>query len=347
MKARLITSFKDLPENLQKQYSGLEDTLDHFSLPFKVSEEYLKKISTIGGPLSLQVFPGIEEHNIALDESDDPLSEKDFSVCPGVIHRYKNRILILVTDNCDMNCRHCFRRFYTGTGYGRISKKNITIALDYVKKNRDIHEVIFSGGDPLTLPLTQLKEIISPFLQISRPLLFRISTRIPIVSPSRINSKLLQYLKSIPSLWLVMQVNHNNELFGLSEEVITHIKETGIPMLSQTVLLKNINDDSTVLKNLFTKLSYLGVKPYYLFQMDLAKGTSHFRVPLLKGVKLMKQLRNELSGLSLPVYAVDLPRGGGKIPLTESYFMGTEGDQLLFENLDGEKFSYPANNKIS
>jgi lysine 2,3-aminomutase len=309
-------------------------------LSFKSNSYYLKLAEKHNG-IRKQVIPEAAEFNFLESESPDPLAEKIHSPLPRMIHRYKNRIAVLVTDTCSIHCRHCFRRSFTGKGHDTISQEECDCITAYLNEHKEVQEVLLTGGDILTLTDDLILNILGRFRAVSEDLVIRLATRIPSVLPGRITPELAESLSKFTPLWMVIQYNHPAELTPQSKIALKQIREAGIPMVNQSVLLKGINDDSDTLAQLFQGLLSQGVKPYYLFQGDLAQGTSHFRVSLSRGWQIMDELRQKVSGLALPTYAVDLPGGGGKIPLTRSLLVREDVDGYVFKNSDDQEYRYP------
>jgi lysine 2,3-aminomutase len=292
-------------------------------------------------PIRRQCVPRADEFIRRPGELRDPLGDEIHTRVPRLIHRYRDRALLLVTDECAVSCRYCFRRYYAGRGGGSLGGEELKIAAAYLKSHPGIKECLLSGGDPLTLDDESLFEI-SDMLREARPaLILRFSSRIPVVLPSRITRRLARGLGRRRPFWGIIHVNHPRELGPACTEALSRLVEAGVPLLSQTVLLRGVNDDAAVLEELFRGLISRGVKPYYLFQGDLAEGTGHFRVSPERGWEIMRALRNRVSNLALPEYAVDLPGGGGKIPLARSYLKGEDKDSWIFENIEGKEYRYP------
>ena len=309
-------------------------------LPLLVNPYFLK-LAEKSEPLRSQCIPTVHERKTADCESLDPLTEGPYSPVPRMIHRYPNRVAILTTDQCAMHCRHCFRRSFTGKGNSPLKAEELKPMLEYIASHSEIREVLLTGGDPLTMETRSLLFMIRKFRELSDSLVIRLATRTPSVLPGRIDPKISQGLSESGPLWVITQFNHPDELTDESRQALKYLRDAGLPLMSQTVLLKGINDDAEVLGELFQKLLVEGVKPYYLFQGDLAEGTSHFRTSLDKGWEIMAQLRQTISGLAMPVYAVDLPGGGGKIPLSESLLVKKNKNGYLFRNPRGDLFTYP------
>lgn len=317
------------------------------TLGFAVTPYYLSLAGTgYNDPVRRQCIPSICEYKTLPYENDDPLSDVSFSPVERLVHRYRDRALILVTDECAVYCRHCFRRHFSSRRNGALSTAELNACVGYINSRPEIHEVILSGGDPLTLEDDKLLHIIRVLREgVERPLVFRLASRTPVVMPQRITSKLIDGLKGSGAIFLLTQFNHRKEITPESSAAVLDLVNAGIPVLNQAVLLRGINDSVEALADLFQGLLEIKVKPYYLFQGDLASGTSHFRVSLERGMKLYKELRRTVSGMALPVYAVDLPQGGGKIPLTENYLEALiddgEGKRYRFTGPDGQRYYYP------
>jgi lysine 2,3-aminomutase len=292
-------------------------------------------------PIRRQCIPGSGELAVREGELPDPLGDELYTKVPRLIHHYADRALLLVTDECAVCCRYCFRRHYAGGGRGIIRGSELRGVGSYLKSHPEIHEVILSGGDPLTLDDGRLFGLID-ILREARPgLILRLSTRIPAALPSRVTRRLARGLGQRQPLWGVVHINHPKELTEECDEALRRLVSAGTPLVSQTVLLRGVNDNEAVLEELFRGLVARRVKPYYLFQADLAAGTGHFRVPLARGQAIMRGLRRRLSALALPEYALDLPGGGGKVPLTPSYKKSEDRDCAIFENICGKEYRYP------
>ncbi len=310
-------------------------------LAFKGTPYYLA-LASESEALRRQVVPRSAELEFLDSESPDPLSEEIHSPLPRMVHRYRNRIALLLTDSCALHCRHCFRRSFTGKNHRNLTTSECEQVIDYVNSHPEVQEILITGGDPLTLSTGYLRDILGRFRGglTNQNIIFRMATRVPAVLPDRIDQELLDLLKENHPLWMVIQFNHPDELTHDSRSALKRIREAGIPMVNQSVLLSGINDDSDILAALFQQLLAEGVKPYYLFQGDLARGTSHFRAPLERGWKIMDELRLKVSGLALPTYAVDLPGGGGKIPLSRSLLVEEREEGYVFKNSEESKELY-------
>lgn len=341
MKER-ISSIKKLPPcfKLSEEELSFLHKPPPGALPFAVTPYYLSLCSKDDpdDPLRRQCIPTTRESKFKEYELEDPLGDKRYLACTRLVHRYRDRALLLVTDHCAMYCRHCFRR--SSAGKGRLSSRELNLAVTYCKEHNEIKEIILSGGDPLTLEDDRLTDIIRAFRTIREELVIRIHSRIPVVLPQRITSGLVSSLGGLHPLWLVTQFNHPREITPESSEALARLAASGIILLNQTVLLKGINDSFETLELLFRSLVRLGVKPYYLFQGDLARGTSHFRTSILEGLRLYRKLSN-LSGLLRPMYAVDLPGGGGKVVLDSGAAEGSLAGWLKLKSQEGKIYRYP------
>ena len=311
-------------------------------LPFAVTPYYLELAEDrADDPIRRQFVPSEAELTTRAYELTDPLGEERFMPVPRLIHRYTDRALVLTTDSCAVHCRHCFRRRFTGSGRGAPTMHELTSIASYIESHAEIREVLLSGGDPLTLATPRLGELVDRLRSVRGDLVLRIATRVPVVAPDRVDRSVVELLAGVRPVWMVVQVNHPRELTAASESVLSSIVAAGVPVVTQTVLLRGVNDSVSVLESLFSRLVGLMVKPYYLFQGDLAPGTSHFRVSIDRGLSIMRELRRRISGLAMPVYAVDCPDGGGKVPLTEQYLEKRVDGWYILRAPDGTRYQYP------
>jgi len=316
------------------------------SLPLLITDYYLSLIdpSDPDDPLRRQVVPTAVENLETASESPDPLAETAHSHGQRLIHRYSNRVAFLATDLCAQYCRHCFRRRFTGNMQGPATEAEVDSTARYLKEHSGIRELLLTGGDPLTLSNKNLFSMIKKFRNASPSLVIRICTRMPVVQPQRITADLVQGLSGFDTapFYLMVQFNHPRELTREAIGAVAMFVDAGIPAMNQSVLLRGINDNADTLEQLCNALVLARIKPYYLFQGDLVSGTSDFRVPLERGMAIEQELRKRLSGLAMPVYAADLPDGGGKVPLVQSYLKGKTYDGAwLFSTLEGQMRTYP------
>lgn len=291
-------------------------------------------------PIAAQYVPTEAERVTLPYESADPIGDTRWLVTDRLVHHYADRALLLVSDRCAVYCRHCFRRHFTGHGGGRLTEAQLDAACDYLARTPAIKEILLSGGDPLMLSDHDLAALIARLKGIDRGYIIRVCTRLPVVLPSRVSDSLARTLGEHESIWVVIHTNHPREVTDELRAAVRRLLGAGVPVVNQTVLLRGINDDVDTLEELFRGLVRAGVKPYYLFQGDLAAGTAHFRVPMERGIALMGELRARLSGLALPTYAVDLPGGAGKVAV-ESSLIRLEPDACVLRGPDGKEYRYP------
>lgn len=315
------------------------------SLPVLITDYYMNLIDKKNpdDPLRKQVVPSSKENlNLNL-EDNDPLREETHSKGKRLIHRYTNRVAFLATDICFQYCRHCFRRRFTGNMQGKASKEEVLNTAEYLTKHPEIKEMLFTGGDVLTLSDNEIFEMLSTFRKANPKLIIRICTRACAVFPERITDNLIDVFKQLNTapFYLMTQFNHPRELTDQAVQAVAKFVDAGIPAMNQSVLLRGVNDNADVLEELSNKLLFARIKPYYLFQGDLVTGTGEFRVPLAKGMKLEKELRQRVSGLGMPAYTADLPDGGGKVPLSGCYVEGFENGVWNLRTLTGQLRSYP------
>ncbi|HOE91440.1 MAG TPA: lysine 2,3-aminomutase [Candidatus Cloacimonadota bacterium] len=310
---------------------------DNFSFRMAITPYYLSQINENdpNDPVRMQAIPRIQEAMISESDMSDPLSEDVDSPVPGLTHRYPDRTLLLLTDQCSMYCRHCTRRRKAGENDAAMPKDQIDKAIEYIKNTPEVRDVILSGGDPLTLSDERLDEIIGKIAAIDHVDIIRIGSRIPVVLPQRITDSLINVLKKYPPIWFNTHFNHPNEMSEESKKALAKLADNGIVLGNQSVLLKGINDHVDVMKNLVHTLVKNRVRPYYIYQCDLSNGISHFRTPISKGIEIMESLRGHTSGLCQPLYVVDAPGGGGKIPVMPNYVVSMAPNRWILRNYEG------------
>ena len=310
--------------------------------PFRITSHWLSLLDgTPEDPLRRQALPStLEERNMP-GELPDPLGEGDHSPLPRLVRRYRDRALVVTTGRCALYCRHCFRRRLSGDDSGDISGKEAEDIASWLSGHREVKELLLSGGDPLMLGERRLLDLIDTFREARPDIVIRLGTRIPVVEPSRITRNTAAALGRRRPLWVVIQANHPRELDPECLKALDRLQRRGLPVVNQAVLLRGVNDDVNVLEELSRKLVAAGVKPYYLFQGDTAEGTGHFRLPLEEARNLADNLRSRLSGLAMPSFAVDIPGGGGKVPLAPDYVLGREEAGWRLRTPDGTEGIYP------
>lgn len=323
-----------------KDSDALEAVAERFSV--SVTPAVVRAIDAADDPtpLSRQFVPSAAELAASPESLRDPIGDDAHSPVNGVVHRYKDRVLLNLLRTCAVYCRYCFRREAIGPGQGALSKAEIDAALDYIRADSRIWEVILSGGDPLILKPGKLAEIVGRIGAIPHVGVVRFHTRVPTVAPERIDDTLIAAIKAGPTAYVALHVNHAAELTPEALAAIGRMADAGIPLLSQSVLLKGVNDDATTLETLFRTLVRHRVKPYYLHQLDYAEGVEHFRVSIEDGQALMSALRGDISGLCQPTYVLDIPGGHGKIPLTPSSLFAGEGG-VEIRDRNGALHPYP------
>lgn len=315
--AKSITSANELAKKIKLTKSELNQVIQaeqNFGL--LITPEYLKllKKEKFNGPIHRQIVPTLAELKVLPRELVDPIGDNDFSPVKGLVHRYPDRVLIWPTKNCAVHCRFCFRKRIVGNSWA-LTTEEINRIIKYLKKHQEIEEIIFSGGDPFMLNDEQIFEWLKKIKQIKHVKRIRFHTRLFSALPSRFTNQFLKKLAKFKSIYLVLHLNHPSEITPNFLSAVKRARKFSLPLFSQSVLLKNINDSVKVLKELFTSLLNIGVKPYYLHQTDMVPGTSHFRTKQSEGVKLMRELQQSVSGLALPRFMVEIPKGKGKVPI--------------------------------
>lgn len=311
------------------------------SFPMRINPYYLGLIKTVNDPLWKQAVPDPLELKDSICITD-PLAEEKLSPVPNLVHKYPDRVLFLVANECAMYCRFCTRKRKVGTPLMKINENTIEKGIDYIRGNPHIREVLLSGGDPLLLSDKKLDSLLSRLRSISSLEVIRIGTRVPCTLPMRVTKQLALMLKKHHPLYINTHFNHPVELTLEAAHACALLADAGIPLGCQTVLLKGVNDNAETLKTLFLGLLRIRVKPYYLFQGDLTKGTNHFRTHTSCGVDIMRQLIGTISGMAIPTFALDAPGGKGKIPLTPEYII-SKGKDISFHNYCGQLCTYPEN----
>ncbi len=290
-------------------------------------------------PIAAQFVPSIDELSVREDERLDPIGDDIHSPVTGVVHRYPDRALLKLLLRCPVYCRFCFRREQLGHDEGMLSAEALSQALAYIKNHTEIWEVILTGGDPLMLSDRRLSETISQLNNIDHIKVLRIHTRVPVVDPERITHEFISILRGRLPVYVLLHCNHAREFTPDARASCARLIDAGIPMLSQSVLLRGINDTPESLESLMRTLVENRIKPHYLHHGDLARGTSHFRVPIAKGQELLRSMRGKLSGLCQPTYMLDLPGGYGKAPIGPQFAIEND-DGWLVEDFHGHKHSY-------
>lgn len=334
--------------NLDKRVA---EELDEF-FQARINPYYLSLIRNPGDPIWLQCVPDIKELE-DMTGYEDPLQEDAMSPVPNITHRYPDRVLFLTTSQCGMYCRFCTRKRKVGNS-DKISMRQLESAFKYLEQHTEIRDVIMSGGDPLMLTDTMLEKILARIRQIPHIEIIRIGSKMPCVLPHRITPKLVEMIKKYHPVYINTHFNHPWEITPESTKACEMLVNAGCPVSNQAVLMKGVNDDPAVMKELFIKLLKIRVRPYYLYMADETKGANHFRTTLDKGLEIMYALRGNISGLAIPHFVIDAPGGGGKIPVLPQYILHRDEDRIVMRNYKNEVFVYreakngkPSNGKMA
>jgi lysine 2,3-aminomutase len=311
-------------------------------LPMRITPYFLSLMLQGGeaNPIRRMMIPSSEELFISPEEKEDSLNETGSSPVPGLIHRYPDRVLFLVTQFCSSYCRYCTRSHSVGK-LTHASVKQWEAAIRYIAGHPEIRDILISGGDPLTLSDQKLEYLLSALRDIEHIEMIRIGTKVPVVLPQRITPQLVSMIKKYHPVWMSIHFSHPDEITPEVRYACENLANAGIPLGSQTVLLKGINDNAGLMRNLFHQLLKIRVRPYYLYQCDLVPGTRHFRTPVSKGLEIIRSLRGYTSGYAIPHYVIDAPDGGGKIPLLPDYIRHADEKGLTLRNYLGETYFYP------
>ncbi len=320
----------------------LKKVVDIF--PVRINSYFLSQIKNENDPLWKQVVPTLDELDDIVDEESllvsDPLNEEGDMPVPELVHRYPDRVLLMVNNQCPIICRFCTRKRKIGFP-GVVTRETLRQGIDYIRKNSEVRDVILSGGDPLLVPDKELDRILSELRSIPHLEIIRIGTRVPGTLPQRVTPELCDILKKYHPLYFNMHFNHPNEITPEVEKACNMLADTGIPLGSQTVLLKGVNDDTGVMKELMHKLLMIRIRPYYIYQADMALGTDHFRTDVQKGLNLISDLQGHTSGMGVPYFVIDAPGGGGKVRLLPNTVIEHNEKEVIIKNYEGKVFRYP------
>jgi lysine 2,3-aminomutase len=292
-------------------------------------------------PIRKQVVPVGSESVFIPEEVWDPVGEENNMPVSTIVHRYPDRVLFLVTDRCASYCRYCTRSRLVSNAQGYGFHPQIDKGIDYIKNNSSVRDVLISGGDPLLLSDSKLSYVLSSLQKIDHVEFVRIGSRVPVFMPQRITPSLQKIFSDIPNLWISIHVNHPDECTLSLKSACHKLAKCGIPLGNQSVLLKGINDDLETMKSLVHRLLMMKVKPYYLYQCDLIKGSSHLRTNVSKGIEIIKGLRGHTSGYAVPQFVIDSPNGGGKIPVSPDYTTFEKDGSIKINDFNGNSYIYP------
>ncbi len=338
-----IETFEELQKYIKltpEEEEGIKKSLQ--TIRMSITPYYLSIIDLNNPrcPVRKQAIPSVMELHLSKADLLDPLHEDEDSPVPGLTHRYPDRVLFLITDMCAMYCRHCTRRRFAGQTDSESPSERIQKGIDYIAQTPQVRDVLLSGGDALLVSDKLLENIIKKLREIPHVEIIRIGTRVPVVMPQRITDDLVNMLKKYHPIYLNTHFNHCDELTPQAEEACSKMANAGIPLGNQSVLLRGVNDNVDVMKNLVHKLVKNRVRPYYIYQCDLSQGLEHFRTPVSKGIEIIENLRGHTSGYAVPTYVIDAPGGGGKIPVGPTYIISQSPDKIVLRNFEGVISTY-------
>ena len=330
-----------LPTLTPEEYAGTQ--LANTKLAMAITPYYFNLIDASDEhcPIRLQVIPRLEETHTAPWEMTDPCGEDSHSPVPGLVHRYPDRVLFLVTDRCAAYCRYCTRSRLVSNATGYDFHPNFEQQIDYIRRTPAIRDVLLSGGDPLLLSDEKLETLLTRLRAIPHVEFLRIGTRIPIFLPQRITPALCEMLRQFHPLFVSVHSNHPRELTTEVRAALARLADAGIPLGNQSVLLKHVNDTPAVMRAHVQKLLLCRVRPYYIYQCDLIAGSAHLRASVRQGLEVMESLRGHTTGYAVPQYVIDAPGGGGKVPVNPEYVLSRNADRVVIRNFEGRIFEYP------
>jgi lysine 2,3-aminomutase len=339
-----ITSTEQLIQLLGKKKNGTIIDMPANHLPFRITPYFVYLLDTLPSdhPLYKTIIPTVNELNSIVGEKEDPLDEEKFSPVPNIVHRYPDRALFLVTGFCSAYCRYCTRSHMTSKRTDiNVSAKEWEKGFQYIETHPEIRDVIVSGGDPLTLRDDQIEYILKRLRAIEHVEMIRIGTKVPVVLPMRITPELMNIIKKYHPVFMSIHFTHPDELSFETQKACNMLADAGIPLGSQSVLLKGINDDVETFRKLNKGLLRVRVRPYYIYQCDPIPGSEHFRTDIQTGLNIIKGLRGFTSGYAVPQYVIDAPKGGGKIPLLPNYVKEIKDNEIILTNYLDKEYSYP------
>ncbi|QPJ62444.1 MAG: KamA family radical SAM protein [Candidatus Nitronauta litoralis] len=312
--------------------------------PIRINSYFADKIKSANDPLWRQVVPTEEELDDFLSTEEalesDPLKEERDMPVPELVHRYPDRVLLMINNHCPIICRFCTRKRKIGFP-GLVTRETLSKGIDYISRHPEVRDVIMSGGDPLLVPDRELERILTALREIKHLEIIRLGTRVPGTLPDRITPKLCEMLKKFHPLYANLHFNHPDEITPEVERACNMLADTGIPLGSQTVLLKDVNDSVEVMRELVHKLLKIRVKPYYIYQADMTMGTDHFRTTVETGLNIIKGLMGHTSGMGVPYYVIDTPGGGGKVRLLPDTVVRYSEEEVVVTNFEGNTYRYP------
>ncbi len=330
-----------MPTLTAEEYAGTQ--LANHKLALAITPYFFNLINPADEhcPIRRQVIPRLEETHTAPWEMSDPCGEDSHSPVPGLVHRYPDRVLFLVTDRCASYCRYCTRSRLVSNASGYDFHPRFADQLDYIRQHPEIRDVLLSGGDPLLFSDDKLNQLLTALRAIPHVEFVRIGTRIPIFLPQRITPELCAMLKRHHPLFISIHSNHPRELTTEVRTALERLADAGIPLGNQSVLLRHVNNDAEVMKAHVQKLLMCRVRPYYIYQCDLIAGSAHLRTSVRKGLEIMQALRGHTTGYAVPTYVIDAPGGGGKVPVSPEYVLSRSTGRVIIRNYEGKIFEYP------
>ncbi len=331
----------DSGKDLVGRFGFDKDVADRLNKFFhtRINPYYLSLIRYPGDPIWRQCIPDAVELEDT-NAPEDPLNEEADSPVPSITHRYPDRVLFLITSQCSMYCRFCTRKRKVSDST-KINAKHLQEGIDYIAAHPEIRDVVLSGGDPLMVTDYALEKVLAALRGIPHVEIIRLGTKMPCVLPQRITSKLCKMLRKYHPIYVNTHFNHPWECTPEAEKACGLLADAGCPVGNQAVLMKGVNDNPDVMLELHRKLLKMRVRPYYIYQADLTKGTNHFRTPVRVGLEIMDKMRGHTSGLAIPYYVIDAPGGGGKIPLLPQYVLGRNGNDIILRNYKYDIYTYP------
>ncbi|MCB0045005.1 MAG: lysine 2,3-aminomutase [Caldilineaceae bacterium] len=334
-----VEDFRDVINLTESEIAGLSAP-DHFRVDVTPYFASLMDADDPDCPVRKQIIPTAAELTPFQAEMADSLSEDAHSPVPGLVHRYPDRVLMLVTTQCASYCRYCTRSRIVGDSSATFSRSAHDAQIDYIARTPQVRDVLLSGGDPLTIPQRVLEDLLSRLRAIPHVEIIRIGSRVPVFMPQRVTPDLVEMLRQFHPLWLNVHFNHPKEITPDAAAGLARLADAGIPLGNQSVLLAGVNDCPHIMRELVHKLVMNRVRPYYLYQCDLVHGAGHFRTPVAVGLEIMEALRGHTSGYAVPTYVIDAPGGGGKIPVAPNYLISQSADRVVVRNYEGYMSAY-------
>lgn len=338
-----VKTLKDLEQIIpltEDEKEGIRKSFKDFKMA--ITPHYLSLINTANpmDPIKLQSVPQDKEFYHGPFDLDDPLGEDHDMPVPNLVHRYPDRVLFLITDQCSMYCRFCTRKRIVSDGSHQVDKTILSQVVEYLHAHKEVRDVIISGGDPLFMEDEKVEEVLKALREVPHIEIIRLGSRMPVVCPQRITDDFVNMAKKYHPVYFNTHFNHPFELGKDAEVALAKLADNGFVIGNQSVLLKNINSDTVIMKALMHKLLKNRVRPYYIYQCDLTTGIEHFRAPVSKGIEIMEELRGHTSGLAVPTFVIDAPNGGGKVPIQPNYLLTQSPDKVIIRNYEGMVSTY-------